>query len=61
MNNKLRRETDRTREEWWEGECEELDELDRGGRSDPMYSQIKTLERLNKVRNKNGGIKDEQG
>ena len=26
-----------------------------------MYSQIKTLERLNKVRNKNGGIKDEQG
>ena len=61
LNNELRRETDRAREDWWKGECEELEELDRGGRSDLMYRRIKTLTGQDKIKNKNEGIKDEQG
>ena len=38
-----------------------MEELDKGGRSDLMYKKVKTLTGLHKVRNKNGGIKDEQG
>src|SRR2546426_2291449 len=33
MNNELRRETDKARESWWMSECEELEEMDRRGRS----------------------------
>ena len=29
LNNELRRETDRAREQWWREECEELEELER--------------------------------
>ena len=60
LNNELR-ETDAAREDWWKSECNELEELDKGGRSDLMYKKVKTLTGLDKVRNKNGGIKDEQG
>ena len=48
-----------------------MEELDRRGRSDLMYKKVKTqpgLDKglglsagLDKVSNKNGGIKDEQG
>ena len=36
-----------------------MEELDRRGRVDLMYKKVKTG--LDKVSNKNGGIKDEQG
>ena len=42
LNNELRRETDGAREDWWKSECNELEELDRGGRSDLMYKKVKT-------------------
>ena len=38
-----------------------MEELDKGARSDLMYKKVKTLTGLDKVRNKNGGIKDELG
>src|SRR6218665_2044413 len=28
LNNKLRRETDKAREDWWRVQCEELEEMD---------------------------------
>ena len=31
LNNELRRETDKAREEWWKEKCENLDELDKKG------------------------------
>ena len=37
-----------------------MEELDSGGRSDLMYKKVKTLTGLDRVRNINGGIKDEQ-
>ena len=60
LNNELRRETDAAREDWWKSECNELEELDRRGRSDLMYKKVKILKGWTKpVRN--GGIKDAQG
>ena len=61
LNNALSRETDAVREERWKREFNELEEVGRGGRSDLIYRKMNTLTGLNKVRNKNGGIKDEQG
>jgi len=34
LNNELRKETDKTREDWWEKRCDELTEYDKRGRSD---------------------------
>jgi hypothetical protein len=61
FSNELRRETDRARKEWWKRTCDELEELDRGDRSDLMYRRIKTLTGQDKIKNRNEGIKDEQG
>src|SRR5579864_3117039 len=36
LNDELRREMEKDRAEWWERECEEMEELDRSGRSDGM-------------------------
>ena len=43
LNNELRRETERARSEWWERECEEMEELDKRGRSDLVYAKVKQL------------------
>jgi len=45
LNNELRRETERARSEWWERECEEMEELDKRGRSDLVYAKVKQLTR----------------
>ena len=45
LNNELRRETDKAREDWWNNECDELEELDKLGRSDLMYSKVKQITR----------------
>ena len=49
MNNELRRETDKARESWWMSECEELEEMDRRGRSDLMYAKVKEITRTTKT------------
>jgi len=43
LNNELRRETDSARERWWTQECEELEKLDREGKSDRVYAKVKEL------------------
>ena len=43
LNNALRRETDKARENWWKEECEELEEMDKKGRSDLMYAKVKQI------------------
>ena len=43
LNNELRRQTDRARENWWERECKELEEMDKRGRSDLMYAKVSQI------------------
>ena len=61
-NNELRRETEKAMEDWWSNECDELEELDKLGRSDLIYSKIKQITRTGKT---GGGasnaIKDRNG
>jgi ribosomal protein L20A (L18A) len=40
LNNELRRATDKAREVWWEEQCKELEELQRQGKYDQVYSRI---------------------
>ena len=62
LNNELRRETDKAREDWWSNECDELEQLDKLGRSDLMYSKVKQITRTgntgtgssNLIKDKNG-------
>ena len=44
LNNELRRETDNAKEEWMKQKCEEIDELERKGRYDLMYHEVKCLD-----------------
>ena len=41
LNNELRRETNRAREQWWKGQCKEIEKLDESGRVDLMYRKVK--------------------
>ena len=41
LNNELRRETEKAREKWLEEECQEIEELERRGRTDLMYRKVK--------------------
>src|SRR6218665_1320293 len=41
LNNKLRRTTKKAREQWWEGQCREIEELQRKGRHDKVYKIVK--------------------
>ena len=61
LNNELRRETDKAREEWWKLECDELEELDKNGRSDLLYAKVRQLMGKNKSMRRNAGIKDVNG
>jgi hypothetical protein len=49
LNNELRRETDKAREEWWSKQCEELEEMEKKGRTDLMYSKVKHITRTGKT------------
>src|SRR6218665_1769165 len=61
LNNQLRRETDKAREDWWREQCQELEEMDKRGRSDLMYARVKEVT-VNKRRNcKSNAIKDKDG
>ena len=43
LNNKLRRETDKAKVNWWQRQCEELEELSRTGKQEQIYRRIKNL------------------
>ena len=61
LNNELRRETEKARAEWWERECEEMEELDRSGRSDVVYAKVKKLTRKSGKAARSTTIKDRDG
>ncbi len=62
LNNELRRETDKAREEWWEAKCDELTEYDKRGRSDLLYYEVSRLTKTDKGGGKrNVAINDENG
>jgi hypothetical protein len=61
LNNELRRETEKARAEWWERECEEMEELDRSGRSDMVYAKVKQLTRKSSTAGRSTSIKDRDG
>jgi hypothetical protein len=63
INNALRRETDKAKEEWWETECQEIETLDKRGRDDLVYDKVKKLTwgkrasiNRNAVKNKDGEL-----
>src|SRR5207245_6323292 len=59
LNNELRSETQKAKEEWWDRECSELEELDATGRSDLEYAKVKKLSA--NVSSKSTTIKDDTG
>ena len=52
LNNELSRETDRARDIWWNGQCSDIEEFDRRGRSDLMYARIKQITSGHKKRDR---------
>src|SRR5207244_6697020 len=54
-------ETQKAKEEWWDRECSELEELDARGRSDLMYAKVKKLPAKKNVSSKSTTIKDDTG
>jgi endonuclease/exonuclease/phosphatase family metal-dependent hydrolase len=59
LNNELRRETDKARDEWWEAKCKELEEYDRRGRSDLLYQEVGKITRTeNKTKATDVAIND---
>jgi hypothetical protein len=62
LNNELRRETDKARNQWWNDKCDELAEYDRRGRSDLLYQEVGKLTRTTKkAGTKNIAINDKSG
>ena len=62
FNNMLRRETDKAKQKWLEQQCEEIEELDKRGRSDLMYIRAKEMGKKYKAsRSINNNIQDLQG
>ena len=44
LNNKLRRETNKAKEEWMKQKCEEIEELETKERYDLMYREVRSLD-----------------
>jgi hypothetical protein len=62
LNNELRRETDKARDEWWEAKCKELEEYDKRGRSDLLYQEVGKITRTeNKTKATDVAINDRKG
>ena len=61
LNNELRRETDKAREDWWMEQCQNLDDLDSKGRADVYYRKVHQLTGQNMMRNSSKAIKDMDG
>ena len=62
LNNKLRRSTEEAREQWWDEQCKDLEELQKIGRFDRVYENIKKLTKRSSkgwgidIKDKNGEI-----
>ena len=62
LNNLLRRETDKAKQKWLKEQCEEIEELDKRGRSDLMYAKAKEMgKKYKKSRSTNNNIQDSGG
>jgi len=61
LNNELRRETDRAKEEYWEEQCRDIEELERRGQMDKLYQRVKKLTWKKDTGQKNKSIQDKQG
>ena len=59
LNNELRRETSKAKGEWMKQKCEEIEELERKGRYDLMYREVKSLDYGKKSRKGMWLIEDE--
>ena len=44
LNNELRRETNKPKEEWTKQKCEEIEEIERKGRHDLMYREVNSFD-----------------
>jgi len=60
LNNELRRTTEKARETWWTGQCDELEEMQRKGRRGQVYQKIKQLS-TKKTGRKTTAIQDKTG
>jgi hypothetical protein len=52
LNNQLRRATDKARQKWWEEQCQELEVLEKSGRSDLLYQKVTQLTKNQRKRRK---------
>ena len=63
LNNELRRITDKARENWWQEQCEQIENQQRRGNHESMYAKIKKITsenkapECNKIKDKNGILK----
>ena len=57
LNNKLRKVTQRAKEEWWAQKCEEIEELDKQGKQDQMYKGMKRGKSRSSISVKDGNGK----
>ena len=61
LNNELRREAAKAKEEWRSKKCAELEELDSKGRSDLVYAKVAKLTWKKKMTSKNVGVMNSAG
>src|SRR6476661_4071843 len=61
LNNELRRTTDLAYEEWWTKEVNELELLERQGKTEQLYRIIKELTEEKKARSNSKSIRDKHG
>jgi hypothetical protein len=61
LNNQLRRATDKARQKWWEEQCEELELLEKRGRSDLLYQKVTQLTKSQRKKKQTTCIKDKDG
>ncbi|KAG7494822.1 hypothetical protein JOB18_038345 [Solea senegalensis] len=61
LNNELRRETDKARSSWWEFHCNELEDLERMGRSDLVYAKVNELSKEKREGKKQDSVLSKDG
>ena len=61
LHKALRSETNKAREAWWDKQCEELETMDRMGRTDLMYARVKNIARKNRNGNSGDMVKSADG
>src|SRR6218665_3525325 len=60
LNNKLRRTTEKAREQWWGEQCQELEEMQKMGRYDKVYEKVKKMT-SKKTSGKGIAVQDKDG